>query len=752
MVKKQLVSLFLLVSVLLSACAFLPSSLPTSPPSTSAQATPTAVDVTQDPDGVANAFLSAWMAGDYAGMYSLLSPNSQLEYSLEEFTDTYATTAGTMTQVGVEAAPLSALQSTGTTAQLVFHVKYTTHALGEIEQETTMNLVFDDERWGVAWTPALIFPELAGGNTLQLEVETPARANIYDRNGQWLVAANAEAFTVQIVPGEISSDYEGRMLNLLSQVLRIPPDEIRQNYAGLPEDQYWALGDADAETIQANWSALSSYPGLYFAEKTGRRYFNLLAPHVLGYTSFIPEEQLDAYKGRGYRGDEIVGLSGLELWGETYLAGTPGGILSAYTPSGEYFAEVARRNPQPAQAVYTTIDKELQAIVQDAIEAAYRVSTETWAPTSGGAAVVVLDVNSGDVLAMASYPYFDPNVLHPYNNHPQATPEYLSNLFNDPRKPFLNRATQGLYPAGSIFKIISAATALGSGLYDPDTTYTCTGVWDGLGSDPENLRYDWYEEGHGTLNLPQALTASCNPYFYQVGFVTGKEDFSLLADYARQFGLGQELGIQIAEEAGQVPDPDWLWRERGEQWDIADSVNVAIGQGPIQVTPLQMAVMVATIANGGTVYQPQLVDRIGLIGEEPTLVFEPVVLNTVPLEPGHFEAIREGMRGVVNNPTIGTAQYRLGSMGISAAGKTGTAQVSKPGAPPIAWFIGFVPYEEPELAIAVMVENSGQGSGVAAPIFRRIVERWYGLSVLPYPGDWSDPELFDFVTDEVLGE
>lgn len=748
--KKQLV-LLVLSSMFLSACGIInPSASPAT--SSSPDPTPT-VDVTQDPDGVANAFLTAWMASDYAGMYSLLSPKSQLEYSLEAFTDIYTSTATTMTQVSVNATPLSALQSTGTTAQLAFRVTYTTAVLGDIEEEMTMNLVFDEgeNRWAIAWTPALIFPELVAGNTLQLEIETPARANIYDRNGLWMVSADASTYTIQVVPGEISTEYEGKMLELLSQILRTPPEIIKQNYAGAPEEWYVALGDADAETIQENWNALNSYPGIYWEEKSGRRYFNLLAPHVLGYTSFIPADQLEAYKLKGYQGDEIVGLSGLEEWGETYLAGMRGGVLSAYSPSGEYFAEIARRDPQPAQSIYTTLDRELQAIVQDAIEQAYRFSSSTWAPAAGGASVVVLDVNNGKVLAMASYPYFDPNVLHPYNGHPLLTDNYLNDLFNDRRKPFLNRSTQGLYPAGSIFKIISAAAALGSGVYTPGTQYTCTGVWDGLGSDPANLRYDWLEEGHGTLNLPQALTGSCNPYFYQLGFTVGQQDFNIIPDYARQFGLGRELGIQIDENAGLIPDPDWMWREQGEEWDIADSVNVAIGQGAIQITPLQIATMVSVIANGGTVYQPQLVDRIGLIGEEPTLIFEPVALNKVTLEPEQIQVIREGMRGVVIDRTLGTAEYRLGSLQISAAGKTGTAQVSQEGVPPIAWFAGFVPYEEPEIAIAVMVENAGQGSSVAAPIFRRIVEEWYGLRVLPYPNDWADPDLFDFVK-ETIGE
>ncbi len=741
---RQRFAIIAAITVTLSACGLLPPSGSTGEPGVPNGPTPT--PNLGAPDGVAQAFLDAWRIGNYEGMYSLLSANSQSEYTLDEFTSTYTSTATAMTLIDVRAEPLSSLpDTTGTTAQIAFHATYNTQVLGPIEQDLTMNLVLANDRWGIVWTPALIFPQLAGGNTIQLEVEIPARANIYDRNGLWLVSANASAVTISVVPGEVSPDWEDDMLNLLSEVLRTPPDQIRQNYQGYPDDWVQAVGDADSETVQAYWNALSSYPALRFTDKTGRRYFNLLAPHVLGYTGFIPADQLETYQARGYQGDEIVGLSGLELWGESFLAGMRGGTLSAYTPSGQYSGEIARRDAQPAQSIYTTLDRNLQAIVQDAIEEAYRAGANTWAPMAGGAAVVVMDVNTGNVLAMASFPYFDPNVLNPYNNHPFLTDNYLSDLFNNPRHPFFNRATQGEYPPGSLFKIVTISAALGSGLFQPETEYTCTGIWSELGQASQRL--DWKEGGHGTITLVQALTGSCNPYFYHVGLITGQQDFNILPNYAREYGFGRETGIQIEEEAGLIPDPDWLWQERGQEWTLNDSVNMAIGQGDVLVTPLQMAVAVSAVANGGTIYQPNLVDHIGLIGENPSVVFEPRTVGRLSLTDEQLQAIRDGMRGVASAIGFGTAEYRLGSMTIPVAGKTGTAQVSQPGVPPIAWFAGYAPYDNPEIAVVVMVENGGQGSSVAAPIFRRIIERYYNTRVLDYPLDWYDPELFDFVED-----
>ncbi len=708
----------------------------------------TPVPDTGKPEGVAQTFLDAWMKGDYAGMYSLLTPNSQREYTQDAFTKTYQSAAEAMTLIELKAELISAKPDiTSQTAGAAFRVTYNTQVLGSIKKDLVMRLKLSDNRWGIVWSPGLIFPEMANGNTLRMEVQSPARANIYDRNGLALVTANASAVTISVVPGEINPGVEDDMLRLLSRVLRMTPDQIKTNYAGLPPDWNVALGDADAETVQANYNRLKSYPGLRFKDKSGRRYFNVLAPHVMGYTGYIPSSQVAAWKQRGYQGTEIVGLSGLELWGEQYLAGTRGGVLNAYTPDGTFSAEIARRDSIPAQSLFTTIDRNLQAAVQDTLQEAYQAGANTWVPKAGGAAVVVLDVKTGYVLAMASVPDFDPNMLNPLNSHPLLTDSTLQDLFNNPLKPFLNRATQGQYPAGSIFKIVTTAAALESGVETPDSTYNCTGTWTGLGAD--NPRYDWLKDGHGVLTFAQALTASCNPWFYQAGLLTGDKDPNLIPGYARQFGFGDNLGLEIDENSGLVPDPAWLQQTRGETWTSAHSVNLAIGQGDLLVTPLQVAVMVSTIANGGTVYRPQFVDHIGLTGETPSVTFKPEVIRAVTVSQDHLAVIRESMHQVAADPKLGTAEYRLGSLNnlLPVAGKTGTAQVSGAGAP-IAWFAGFAPYDNPEIAVVVMVENAGQGSGVAAPIFRRIVERYYGLPVLDWPPDWFDPTKFEFVTED----
>ena len=680
-------------------------------------------------------------------MYGYLSSRSQQEVPPDSFIAFYTNTDQALRLAAIDhETGSSTISADGMNAQVVVNQTYHTGALGPIDQQITYLLTREGTDWKIVWSRGIVFPQLAGGNSIQVDAFSPDRASIYDRNGDWLVTSDTPVMSLTIKPDEISTDAEEDMLVMLSEMLRMPPDTILQNYSGAAPGSQIALGDVDMDTFDAYRRAYFSYPGLDAYEKNGaRRDYDVLAPHNMGYVSYVQEQQVAEGRAEG----EIIGQAGLENWGERYLAGTPGGTLNAVAPDGSPVAQILQRDSQPSQNLYTTIDRNLQAIVQDAIEGAYRAGKPTWAPTAGGTAVVVLDVHTGAVLAMASYPYYDPNVLVPANSHPFATERGLSQMLNNPLDPLLNRATQGLYPLGSVFKIVTTATALESSLFVPDSTYTCTGVWTGLGADTPYP--DWKEGGHGTLTLAQGLTASCNPWFYEIGMRTGRESYDLLPDMARSFGLGSETGIELDEQVRPVPDPAWLLDERGESWSIEDSVNLAVGQGNLLVTPLQVAVMIAAVANGGTVYQPYLVDRIGDTYDTASVIHDPVVKGTANVSQDTLDVIRESMRQVVINQSIGTAEGRLGSMRISAAGKTGTAQVSGTGYPD-AWFAGFVPFEDPELAIVVLVENGGQGSSVASPIFRRIVERWYDLPVFHWPLDWGDPENFDFVTEEGIGE
>ena len=374
-----------LALVILAGCTFSGGNGQTAAPAggPSPTAGPTPIN-TATAEGVASAFLDAWQAGDYATMYSLLDPAAAASITQEDFIKKYTDVAALMTEQSVNITiDMTRLVSAGANARLPITVTYGTIVLGDITKDLSVNLRQTDNQWGVTWDPTMILPELVGGNTLSLQVDAPARANIYDRNGLWLVQSETPTVTISVIPSLVGDENdEARLLGDLSSLLRVSPEIIKQQYAGYPSDyaQPVAVGDADQENIDNNFRDIYSYQALRFDNKLNRRDFAVLAPHVVGYTSFIPVEQLDAYKARGYGGDELVGLTGLEAWGEQYLAGTRGGTLSAIAPDGSIYSEVASRESAPALNLYTTIDRNLQAIVQGAIEDAYAFAQPTWAP------------------------------------------------------------------------------------------------------------------------------------------------------------------------------------------------------------------------------------------------------------------------------------------------------------------------------------------------------------------------------------
>jgi penicillin-binding protein 2 len=749
-------SLLLIIVLTLTACDIV-QPVPETPPPTTGGGDGTATDAVPTPinlttaDGAAQAYLNAWQAGDYAAMYALLSPSVQQQITVEQFSAQYTDAMTAMTAQGVTLdVDMTKLGVTPTTARLPFAVTYETVALGPLTRDLALSLKLEGTTWTVLWDSSMILPELAGGKVLSLSVESPDRANIYDRNGQWLVQSNSPTATISVIPALVGDeDEENDLLDVLSRALRMPPSLIKSNYSGNGPayEQPIAVGDIDQEVLDNIWDTLYNYEAVSIAGgKFGRRNYYNLAPHILGYTGYIPAEQLQDYVARGYPAEgAIVGLSGLEYSQEDILAGKRGGTLTACLSDGTLCSQVASRASEPALNVYTTIDRDLQTITQDALEDAYRAGSLTWAPEAGGAAAIVMDVKTGEILAIASYPYFDANIFNPNNGNPMFTNNYLNALGADPRRPYFNRATSGAQPPGSIFKIVTLAATLDSGVYAPEDRYVCDGVWEHTSGD----RLDWKEGGHGDISLIEALMGSCNPWFYRMGLAMGGQDFNILPDIAKGFGLGARTGVEIDEEPGVVPDPAWMQQTLGETWSIDDSINMAVGQGNLLVTPIQMVNVTSAIANGGTLYRPHLIKAIGPALEAPTNIVEPQVNGTIPITDEQIASIREGMLGVTTIIDLGTAENRVGGMDITTAGKTGTAQVSS-GAQPIAWYTGYAPYEDPEIAVIIMVENGGQGSTIASPIFRRIVEMWYGLRVFHWPDDWLDPELYEAVKD--IGE
>ncbi len=676
-----------------------------------------------DVQSVARGFFAAWKGDDYASMYAALTRVSQDAMNLEAFEAAYRQAAVDLTQQSLDVEMLSALTRT-TSAQVGYRVVYHTTLLGDLTREIVMNLTLEEGQWRIQWEPGLILPELSGGNRLSVEYRVPARGDIYDRRGKALTA-QADAVALGVEPAKLREDQQEELLSVLSELLRQPPEEIRAAYSG-SKAEYVALGEALSQEINNQYQRISAISGLVMTPYRGRFYFDGgVAPHITGYVLAISPEELENYQRRGYSGDEKVGAAGLEKWGEAFLTGKRGASVYVVSPQNTIVTRMAETNAQAARYIYTTIDKDLQFQSQKALQ-------------GFNGAIVVLERDSGRILAMVSSPGYDPNLFEPTNRNNFA----LTRVLNDESQPLLNRATQGVYPLGSVSKIITMAAALESGDFTAASTYNCGYEFTELGDG--TVLYDWtYTSGimpSGVLTLPEGLMLSCNPYFWHIGlelFQNGKGQ--QLSDMAHAFGLGSPTGLeQIPEAAGSFPEPQ----------NVGEAVQMSIGQGPMLVTPIQVAAFAAAVGNGGTLYRPQIIEKITTPDGDAETSFEPAVVRRLPLSAENLLIIQDAMRSVVEDRR-GTARNAFTGLQIPVYGKTGTAQNA--GDMPHAWFAGYTDAarpDRPDIAIAVIAENAGEGSMVAAPIFRRVVEIYFsGKPVKLYPWESS----FYVVPDNLPG-
>ncbi len=710
------IRLWLVLSLLLFAwgCVQAPeapfTATPGAPPPLG---TPASADASlPDVKAIAQAYLDAWKIDDYPAMYAMLTSVSQDAISEEEFQRHYESVAVEAALSAVEYEILSLLVDTDT-AQVGYQVTLSSILVGDITRETVMNLSLEKDQWRVQWDDMLVLPELQGGNFLVMDRSgyVPSRANIYDRKSQALVA-QADATALGLYPDQVDPGQADQLFLQLGELTGLRVDTIRTLYESAPSGAGWyiPLGEVSADKAADQSALLSSLQGVVMRSYKSRYYFEGgVAPHVVGYVSAIGADEVDEYRRKGYQQDERVGRSGLEKWGESYLAGKRGGALYVFNAQGQPVTRLAEAPAQPSQAIYTTLDRDFQLAAQKAI-ANFR------------GAIVVLERDTGRVLTMVSSPGFDPNAFEPFNHNSSTQ---LFDISSDPSQPLFNRATQGQYPLGSVFKIITMSAALESGYYTPETTYQCGYYFDELpGARLHDWTYDYYtRDGRtipsGLLTLPQGLMRSCNPYFWHIGLDLYNRDLTTaVSDMARRFGLGRATGIiGVDEESGNIPDPV----------NAVDAVNMAIGQGDILVTPLQVATFTAAVGNGGTLYRPQVVESIAPPDGEPTYQFEPQVVGTLPLSPENLKTLQDAMVGVIRNEKPrGTAWHVFTGLDLPVAGKTGTAQSGSDR--PHAWFAGYTfagRQDKPDIAVAVVVENIGEGSDYAAPIFRRIVELYF---------------------------
>ncbi len=515
-----------------------------------------------------------------------------------------------------------------------------------------------------------------------IPLEAP-RGVIYDRNNNVLVG-NRISFDLAVIQQEV--DDIDATLGELSKLSGISKEDLHKSYQRnhiapfLPAIVAQDLDKHKAFYIDEN---ITSIPGVILWSNPRRDYKHPEAmSHLVGYIGKMDVIEYGILSDYGYRIREYVGKSGLEKYYNSYLRGESGGIQVEVDAFSRQVRQLGYKNPEKGKDVHLTIDIGLQEIANMLLK------DET-------GACVVMDVKTGDILALVSSPNFDPNVFV----DPAKESERLA-LLNQEDHPMLNRAISSAYPPGSTFKVVVATAALSSGKLDEQILYYCHGVYR-LG----RARFRcWQRGGHGTQNITKALIHSCN----NVGRLIGP---NLISQYAMKFELGQPTGIDLPwEAAGFVPSPFWKRYNKNEPWQPGDTLNLAIGQGFLLITPIQGLKMITFIANKGFTPRPYLAKGIGdvyLQGEDSSKV-------TIPEEKNEFDIIQDALYNVVNDPT-GTGQ-RAKVKGLEICGKTGTAQVN--GAPTHAWFAGYLPFSNPKVSFLIFLEHGGSGGRKPADMAR----------------------------------
>lgn len=676
-------------------------------PGTPAAASPGASPAVnaRDSRSVAQAYVARWNAKDYAGMYELVAAADRANIAQDKFIARYKAIAAE--------AGLTEVQATlgaGDAGADRFPMRVTMQSalVGPITEDNTLPLRRDGEQWYIAWSPSLIFKDLGDG-LIRFNADVPQRGRILDRKGRPL-AQQGLVNQIGVIPGQIKD--EATFLPALSKAIGVPADRIKAKYASAQPTWFVPLTiaaeplpadvDAQLQPLQGQGLAVRKVPARVYPQGT-------LAAHVVGYTSEINSEELKALAAKGYVEGDRIGRTGIEAWGEQYLAGKKGGQLTVVGPNDAVRKVITERKSEPAADIQLTLDIDLQKALEDALG-------------DRGASGVVMDPATGGILAMGSHPTYDPNgFILGFSDAEWAR------LNDATLRPLWNRATQFGYPSGSIFKVVTATAAVEDLQMTPDTTIDCPATFQ-LPGQP-NVWRDWQPNGQGTLTLKNAIVQSCNTVFYQIGQKLDDKDPYLLPKMARAFGLGSPTGLEeLPEIAGLVPDPKWKEATIKDGWATGDAVNLAIGQGYFLASPLQMANIYTAIANGGSLLRPFLAAKVALPDGTVVRATERKELSKLPASPTALQMIQKAMADITTAPN-GTALAAFQGVAIPVAGKTGTAEV--PPQQPHAWFASFAPASAPKIMVLTMVENGGPGSQVAAPVARHVYDVYVTLPAQP---------------------
>ncbi len=556
------------------------------------------------------------------------------------------------------------------------------------------------------------YQNLAEINRTREKILPAARGLVYDAAGVPLTK-NLPIFDALILPRDLSlNDIKRReQINLIAQTINYDPNIINEQLAKHPPNFKYLI--TIKENIEYEEAILlkikaQQIPGLYIELRNQREYiFPEEFSHILGYEGKISEKELAEKENDNYSLNDYIGKTGLELSYEPILRGKFGLETIEIDALGQEKKTLNREDPQNGENLTLTIDQNVQKRVRDILKSALARYNKP------RGSVVMLNPQNGEIIALVSLPDYNANLFAQ-----GISQEDYKKLSEDENNPLFDRAIKGEYPSGSTIKPVVAAGALQEGLITDRTTVMSAG---GLWLYDRWFFPDWAAGGHGPTNVYKAIAWSVNTFFYMIG--GGYEDFKGLGlegleKYMKLFGLGDKLGIDLPGEAvGLVPNPDWKKKVKNEDWYIGDTYHLAIGQGDILATPLQIADYTAIFVNGGKLYQPHLVKEI--YTNDDKQIIEPIILRENFIDPKNLDIVKKAMRQTV---TVGSAQD-LNSLSIDVGGKTGTAQWHSE-KKPHAWFTGFAPYENSEVVITVLVEEGGEGSIVSVPIAQDIFN-WY---------------------------
>jgi penicillin-binding protein 2 len=576
------------------------------------------------------------------------------------------------------------------------------------------------------------FAAAARANQIQVIPVAAPRGLIVDRHGVVLVRSRP-SFVCALIPSEIT-DID-KTLDMLSPVLGVPVTTLRHRLLHHHEKNYENFDQVvtyepygpvilatDLTPVQTARlaEAQSDLPGVDMEEQPVRNYpYGTMGAHLFGYVGIIDEDEYIARKRLGYSPNDVTGKDGLENAYDGYLHGRAGGQQVEVNASGALVRRLKPLDPVPGDTLVTTLDWRLQKIVEKNL----RAQLLKWGKGRGqrlAGAVVVIDPSNGGVLALASYPEFDPNQF--------ATPinqKNYSRLLNDKLNPLYDRAIGAASPTGSTFKMVTGSGAISSGVIKPNQVLYDSGAWNCHGF----LFRDIAAGALGSVAFIRALAASSDGYFYQLGYRLGHER---LRYYALQYGLGSKLGVDLpGEYPGNWPTEEWTQKTFGSGYHLepSDVCQLAIGQGAMQATPLQMANITATVVNGGILYRPHIVAEIRSPHGRVIKTFDHEVIRKVNVT---AEALREVDAGMSQVTNPGGTAYGLAIDKLPFGGKTGTAETEGGNGPNTTWFVAYAPTTHPKIAIAVYMEKTGgYGASVAAPIAQHIIAEYFGRNIPP---------------------